>query len=443
MEMMKLKITMGKDQMEGVTQNITIHRPKLPKFEEDKDDMDTFLQRFERFAKMQKWKPEEWVVSLSPLLTGKGLEVYTNMPDTDVDNYEQLKMALLKRYQLTEEGFRRRFREGKADKGETVFQFVARLRRYFRRWVELSGVERTYEALEDLLVQEQYITTCGQELAIFLRERVPKDVKEMTRLAEQYIEARDIKDESASKLETEAGGACNQPISSECMNHIPENRSPYRRRQCYICNRSNHVAKDCYYRESYGYTDMHHNDSMSNQNQQERKKHEERNEHHNQQLGLNVTEVNERQSEPTAKQVNKLFVQEGLVNKKKVKVLRDTGCTTAAVNMRLVLDHQFIGEETSCTLIDGTQRRFPLARIHVDTPYYTGKVEAMVMNEPMYELILGNLTAVRKVPDPEWRMEAGAVFLRDRFKQRQTWDRNRKQGHCRKCYVNRNGTTRH
>ena len=74
-----------------------------------------------------------------------------------------------------------------------------------------------------------------------------------------------------------------------------------------------------YYRESYGYTDMHHSDSMSNQNQQERKKHEERNEHHNQQLGLSVTEVNERQSEPTAKQVNKLFVQEGLVNKKKSK----------------------------------------------------------------------------------------------------------------------------
>ena len=51
----------------------------------------------------------------------------------------------------------------------------------------------------------------------------------------------------------------------------------------------------------------------------------------------------------------------------------------------------------------------------------------MVMNEPMYELMLGNSTAVRKVPDPEWKMEAGAVFLRKRFKQRQTWDRNRKQ----------------
>ena len=119
---------------------------------------------------------------------------------------------------------------------------MVRLRRYFRRWVELSGVERTYEALEDLLVQAQYITTCRQELAIFLRERVPKDVKEMTILAEQYIEARDIKDESASKLEIEAGGACNQLISSEYMNHIAENRPPYpRRRQCYICNGYNRM----------------------------------------------------------------------------------------------------------------------------------------------------------------------------------------------------------
>ena len=135
MEMIKLKMTMGKDQTEAVTQNVAIHKPKLPKFEEDKDDMDICLQRFERFAKMQKWKPEEWVVSLSPLLTGKGLEVYTSMPDTDLNNYDQLKLALLKRYQLTEEGFQKKFRESKSEKGETVHEFVARLSRYFRRWV--------------------------------------------------------------------------------------------------------------------------------------------------------------------------------------------------------------------------------------------------------------------------------------------------------------------
>ena len=238
MEMIKLKMTTGKDQAEGVTQNVTMHRPKLPKFEEDKDDMDTYLQRFERFAKMQKWKPEEWVMSLSPLLTGKGLEVYASMPDTDLDNYDQLKLALLKRYQLTEEGFRKRFRESKSEKGETVYQFVARLSRYFRRWVELSGINKTYDGLEDFMVREQYLSTCGQDLTIFLRERIPKDTKEMTRLAEQYIEARGVEYGSDSNSKTAAAA-------------FPVRSPSYGEKQCYICHRTNHIARDCFYKEQH------------------------------------------------------------------------------------------------------------------------------------------------------------------------------------------------
>ncbi|XP_053400680.1 uncharacterized protein LOC128557380 [Mercenaria mercenaria] len=55
-------------------------RPRLPKFEESKDDMDAYLERFERFTKTQGWKEETWAVSLSSLLTGKCLDVYTRMP---------------------------------------------------------------------------------------------------------------------------------------------------------------------------------------------------------------------------------------------------------------------------------------------------------------------------------------------------------------------------
>ena len=33
-------------------------RPKLPKFDEAKDDIDAFLERFERFAENQKWPKE-------------------------------------------------------------------------------------------------------------------------------------------------------------------------------------------------------------------------------------------------------------------------------------------------------------------------------------------------------------------------------------------------
>ena len=46
-------------------------RPKLPKFDEATEDIDAFIERFERFAQAQKWPVDTWAVSLSPLLTGK------------------------------------------------------------------------------------------------------------------------------------------------------------------------------------------------------------------------------------------------------------------------------------------------------------------------------------------------------------------------------------
>ena len=145
-------------------------RPKLPKFDENKDDMDAFLERFERFAESQLRPEAQWAVSLSPLLTGKGLQVYSSMPSTEASNYSNLKTALLKRYQLTEDGFRSKFRNSKPESGETVFQFVARLRRYFTRWVDLTEVEKDYEGLSDLLIREQFIGTCSENMRLFAKK---------------------------------------------------------------------------------------------------------------------------------------------------------------------------------------------------------------------------------------------------------------------------------
>ena len=52
-------------------------------------------------------------------------------------------------------------------------------------------------------------------------------------------------------------------------------------------------------------------------------------------------------------------VCKGLLNDRKVQVLRDTGCSSVAVKMSLVKKHQLTGNDVTCTLIDGTQRRFP------------------------------------------------------------------------------------
>ena len=56
--------------------------PELPKFIDGKDDLDSYLQRFERFARSSKWEQDSWSTLLSALLTGRALDVYSRMSET-------------------------------------------------------------------------------------------------------------------------------------------------------------------------------------------------------------------------------------------------------------------------------------------------------------------------------------------------------------------------
>ena len=93
--------------------------PKLPLFKEAQDDIDAYLERFERYAKAQKWPSDQWATNLSTLLKGKALDVYYRMPVSSAEYYQELKRDLLNRYNKNEEGFRELFRTSRADKGES------------------------------------------------------------------------------------------------------------------------------------------------------------------------------------------------------------------------------------------------------------------------------------------------------------------------------------
>jgi len=151
--------------------------------------MDSFLHRFELCADSQRWSKEQWAVYMSALLKGKALEVYSRLPVKDAQDYEILKDALLERFNLTEEGFKQKFKSATAEVGEAPTQFIARLENYLMIWIDLANVEKDFDGLMSLIVREQYLESCPVQLAIFLRERKPKDLSELASLAEQYLDA--------------------------------------------------------------------------------------------------------------------------------------------------------------------------------------------------------------------------------------------------------------
>jgi len=69
-------------------------------------------------------------------------------------------------------------------------------------------------------------------------------------------------------------------------------------------------------------------------------------------------------------------VADGTVEGQPVSVLRDTECSTVVVRRSLIPDEKLTGTEEKCILIDGTIRRTPVAKIEIETPYYSGTVLA-------------------------------------------------------------------
>ena len=69
--------------------------------------MDSYLSRFEKYAVANKWDRSIWAAYLSALLKGRALEVYDRLSVADATDYEKLKDALLKKFDMTERGFER------------------------------------------------------------------------------------------------------------------------------------------------------------------------------------------------------------------------------------------------------------------------------------------------------------------------------------------------
>ena len=232
-------------------ETIKAKAPKIPAFNEGKDEMDSYLLRFERYATAQKWEPDTWATGLSALLQGKALDVYALMPKEDALNYDKLKVALLKRYELTEEGFKRKYKKCRPENGETFQQFTTRMKSYFTRWIDMASIEKSYEGLQDLILREQLTFICNRDLELFLREREPKSLEQASKLADQYKEARYVDIVSLTYKNNERSRSRSNS-ESRSRSRSPTSRGPNQGNQgyprprvrCYNCG-GPHVRRFC------------------------------------------------------------------------------------------------------------------------------------------------------------------------------------------------------
>jgi len=60
-----------------------------------------------------------------------------------------------------------------------------------------------------------------------------------------------------------------------------------------------------------------------------------------------------------------------------------------------VKDDELTGRTIVCVMIDGTAKEYPTAMMNIETPFLNGSIEAVCMDQPLYNVLIGNRPGVR------------------------------------------------
>ncbi|XP_042073977.1 uncharacterized protein LOC121814045 [Haplochromis burtoni] len=161
--------------------------PKIPPYQMG-EDIENYLLRFERVAKTWRWPESEWACRLVPLLSGKALEAYTAMDEERAHRYEDLKAALLTKFDISPETYRQRFRSNTVPPGESPTETYYRLKGLYRRWIRPE--QHTKEEMGEAIILEQLIRVLPGEVRTWVREHEPADGLTAAKLVSQYFNAR-------------------------------------------------------------------------------------------------------------------------------------------------------------------------------------------------------------------------------------------------------------
>ncbi|XP_055875981.1 uncharacterized protein LOC106078309 [Biomphalaria glabrata] len=373
---------------------------KRQKFVEGTDKMDAFINRFEMLMKLEKEPQHEWAIQLLSLVGGKALDALQVLSDDEVANYAILKKTLLDFYQYSEDDYRQKFHELKPPSDGNMKQFVSDVKITFEKWVQASGIEESFESLKQFIIVDKIISTAGKNLFAFLQERKPRSVETVMELCQIYVAAHpgEILQKVENNEEIEFAAAAvsttarftkeetTQQHSSPQNRDIQRERNDYRLNQspaqrsevrCYNCGRMGHIAKYC---RDARRTEYYKNDVVAH-------------------VGGLADSLSP-------------YVCPAIANGYHTHALRDTGATKCVLLSKLVRPHQYTKRQCKVQGFGGQIKSYPTAIVHINSPYFNKKVEAIVVENGPFEVVIGN------VPNIECPSETQI----DRWKQFFNWE---------------------
>ena len=129
----------------------------------ENDKIETYLTTLERVMEAYEVDKARWAFKLAPYLSGRAQQAYASLTAEEAAEYKTLKDAILRRYDITEETYRQKFRGMKKGVDESYKELASKLVDTARKRLQECN---SAEDVMDVVAREQLLSSMPTTLQI-------------------------------------------------------------------------------------------------------------------------------------------------------------------------------------------------------------------------------------------------------------------------------------
>ena len=228
----------------------------VPPFQEK--EVDKYFAHFEKVADSLNWPKESWVLLLQSVLVGKAQEIYGSLSVEQSSNYEHVKEAILKAYELVPEAYRQKFRNYLKYDSKTHVEFAREKENLFNRWCHSKEIGQDFKKLKQMVLLEEFKDKVRPDIRSHLDEQKVEELEKAAIMADDYALTHKMSSKSGNPQQKRYHGSGNREnISRNADDRKRQGKStenvglvskvePLKPISCGHCGKPGHIITNCW-----------------------------------------------------------------------------------------------------------------------------------------------------------------------------------------------------
>ena len=228
----------------------------VPPFQEK--EVDKYFAHFEKVADSLNWPKESWVLLLQSVLVGKAQEIYGSLSVEQSSNYEHVKEAILKAYELVPEAYRQKFRNYLKYDSKTHVEFARKKENLFNRWCHSKEIGQDFKKLKQMVLLEEFKDKVRPDIRSHLDEQKVEELEKAAIMADDYALTHKMSSKSGNPQQKRYHGSGNRENISRNMDDrkrqgkstenvgLVSKVEPLKPISCGHCGKPGHIITNCW-----------------------------------------------------------------------------------------------------------------------------------------------------------------------------------------------------